>query len=272
MDFKMNPQIFVDRFVARCQEDERVTAAFLGGSYASNNADEYSDLDLYVITTDEGYEDFYTGRRAFLELLGEPIFVEDFDLPDVVFYVFADGTEGELGFGRESEFTRIHTGPYKVLLDKKNILAGVVFSGCEPDPAGQTEKLRRLIYGFWHDLSHFITAIGRDQLWWAHGQLAELRHICVKLARLRNDFLDTEVGEEGYFKVDTQLPIEQLAPLQSTFCPLEKEAMLQAAAVMIRYYQDCSKPLAQPHHIQYPQKLELVMVERFEKLHTSQLD
>lgn len=266
MPITKNYQTIIDRFVASCRADERVVAAFLGGSYARGAADEYSDLDLYLITTDEAYEDFYAGREAFMRLLGEPLFIEDFGIPNIIFYVLADGTEGELGLGRESEFTHIHSGPYQVLLDKKNMLASVVFRGHEPDPAEQTETLRRLVYWFWHELSHFITALSRNQLWWAHGQLDELRHYCVKLARLRHDFLDAEAGDEGYFKLEKAIPVSQLAPLQATFCPMEKEAMLHAAFVIVRYYQELAMELAQKHGLAYPEKLEHLMVARLEKL------
>ena len=51
-------RVIMNRFVAACQADERVVAAFLGGSYARGTADAYSDLDLYLITTDAMYDDF----------------------------------------------------------------------------------------------------------------------------------------------------------------------------------------------------------------------
>ena len=68
----------MNRFVAACQADERVLPAFLHGSYVKGTADAYSDLDLGLITTDEAYVDFYAGREAFIRLLGEPVFLEDF--------------------------------------------------------------------------------------------------------------------------------------------------------------------------------------------------
>ena len=61
---------FLDRFVEACQTDERVAAAFLGGSYGSGAADAFSDLDLYLVTTDGAYDDFFAGREAFLGRLG----------------------------------------------------------------------------------------------------------------------------------------------------------------------------------------------------------
>ena len=64
-------QVVMNRFVAACQADERVVAAFLGGSYARDTTDAYSDLDFGLIITDEAYDDFFAGRAAFIRRLGE---------------------------------------------------------------------------------------------------------------------------------------------------------------------------------------------------------
>ena len=258
-----NHQVVMNRFVAACQADERVVAATLYGSYARGAADAYSDLDLGLITTDEAHEDFVAGREAFIRLLGEPVFLEDFDLSNMVFFIFPDGAEVELSLGRESQFNPNHGGPYKVLLDKKNILAGAVFPWHEPARAEQIETLRRLVYWFWHDLSHFIAALGRGQLWWAYGQLEELRRYCVNLARLRHNFA---AEADGYEKVERALPVEQLSSLQATFCPLEPGAMLQAALVIVRFYRKLAPLLARTHGITYPADLERVMYGRLKKL------
>jgi hypothetical protein len=262
-------QIFMTRFVAACQADARVVAAFLRGSYASGTADAYSDLDLSLITTDEAYEDFLAGREAFMRLLGEPLFLETFHRPNFAFFIFPDGTEGELALGRASDFTHMNRGSYRVLLDKTGILAGAVFPGYEPTQAEQIETLRRQVTWFWHDLSHFITAIGRGQLWWAHGQLEALRLYCINLARLRQNFSDGDVGAEGYFKLEQALPVAQLSPLQATYCPLERDAMLQAALAIVRFFQELALLLTQTHGIAYPAALERVMLDRLDKLKTA---
>jgi hypothetical protein len=260
-----NHQAIIDRFAAACQKDKRVVAAFLGGSYAKGMADAYSDLDLYLITTDQAYEEFFRQREAFIRLLGEPVFLEDFNGYgfDIIFFILTDGTEAELGLGRESQFRQIHGGPYKVLLDKKNILAGTVFPEYKPVPIEQAEKLRSVIYWFWHDLSHFVTAMGRGQLWWAYGQLEELRRYCVNLARLRHDF---SVEAEGYEKVDQAIPVEQLSSLRPTFVPMEQDAMLKAALAIVHFYQELAPHLAEVHAIPYPAELERVMVGRLSRL------
>jgi predicted nucleotidyltransferase len=261
-----NHRAVMNRFVRACQADERVVAAFLGGSHARGTADAYSDLDLYLITTDEAYEDFLAGREAFIRLLGEPLFLEDFGAPHGFFYIFSDDTEGELWIGRESHFHHIQAGPYRVLLDKKGVLVNAVFPRHEADPSGQIETLRQQVNWFWHELSHFIKAMGRGQLWFAYGQLELMRHMCVNLARLRYDFSDAYVGEEPYFKVEQALPIEQLSPLHTTYCPMEYEAMLQAARVLFRFYQDVAPTLARAHGIAYQADLVRTMGNQLEQL------
>jgi predicted nucleotidyltransferase len=266
LEIPVHHRLVISRFVAACQADERIVAATLYGSYARGAADAHSDLDLGLITTDEAYQDFCAGREAFIRLLGEPLFLEDFGSTVAVFFILSNGAECELSLGRESQFNHDHGGPYQVLLDKKNILAGAAFPRTLPAQAEQIETLRTLVYVFWHDLSHFITALGRGQLWWASGQLEVLRRICVNLARLRHDFSDPDVGEDPYFKVEQALPVEQLSPLQTTFCAQEPMAMLQAAEVMLRFFQELAPPLAQTHGIVYPTELDQMMSHRLKQL------
>lgn len=210
--------------------------------------------------------DFHSQRFAFIRHLGEPVFAEDFDLPNLVFYVLADGTEGELGYAGQGNLEGIHSGPYQVLVDKNGMLAGVVFSDHMPDNVEQTEKLRRQIYWFWHELSHFITAIGRGQLWWAQGQIEALRNCCVNLARLRHNFEDTGVGAEPFFKIEKELPVALLSDLETTYCRMDSKEMVQAAVTLVEYYRAQAVPLAREHSITYPEKLERVMVQRLEQV------
>lgn len=272
LHLRPNHKAFVDRFVKACLADGRIVAAFLGGSYIKGYADPYSDIDLCVITTDQSFEEFFNERAAFLRSLGELVFLEEFDIPNIAFCIFGDDTEGELNFSSESRLDQIHSGPFKILLDKKNILVEATFPPFEPSASERVEKLRRQIYWFWHELSHFITAMRRNQLWWARGQLESLRSISVNLTRLKNNFLDPDFGEEAYFKIETVMPVEQLSALRATFCPMEKGAMLKAVMTIVHFYQELAPPLAHEHGIKYPQGLERVMMDRLQKLEGSRFD
>ena len=259
INFPSNHQLIVDRFLAACQVDDRIVAAFLGGSYASGNEDAHSDLDLYLITTDEAYAEFLTERTAFVQQLGEPLFLEDWGNPNCYFFILADGTEGELWIGQQSHFKQIHGGAHRVLLDKQNILTGVDFPLHEAAPTEQTETLRQLIMSFWHEVGHFHKALSRQQVWFVYGSLETMRHICVNLARLRHNFADEGMGEEPFFKLEQAMPVEQLAPLQATFCPLELEAIRQAGSLLFQFYREMATILAERHGLVYPTALEKVM-------------
>lgn len=259
-------QQFVDRFTKACLADDRIVAAFLGGSYAKGKADSFSDIDVCLIIAEEAYADFVSHREDFLRQFGDLVFLEDFGIPDIAFYIFADGTEGELNYVSEGQMDRIHSGSFRILVDKKNILSRAVFPESDPVPSEQTERLRRLVYWFWHDLSHFLTAMGRGQLWWAQGQLEVIRSICVGLARLENDFTDPEVEEEVYSKIENAMSIERLSILKETFCPMEKDAMLRSAHGVVQFYRDLALPLSHAHGITYPYALETVMLKRLERL------
>lgn len=85
----------------------------------------------------------------------------------------------------------------------------------------------------------------------------------MNLARLRQNF---QAEAEGYEKVEQAIPVEQLAPLQATFCPLEQDAMLQAALVIVRFYQEPAPSLARAHGIMYQADLGRVLYDRLEQL------
>lgn len=262
-----NHQETASRFVAACQADNRIVAAFLGGSYAREEADRFSDLDLYFVTTDESYEDFLDEKESFIRQLGEPVFLEDFGVPHGYCFILSNTTEGEFWFGSESQFKDIYSGPHKVLLDKKNILVGKAFPAPIADQTRQLELLQQQIDWFWHELSHFIKAMGRKQLWFAYGQIEAMRRICTILARMKHNFSDAYLEEdEPYFKIEQALPIEDLSPLQTTFCSMEYDAILQAAFVLCRFYQGLAPDLSKAHHLSYQTDLERMWISQLKEL------
>jgi hypothetical protein len=257
----------LERFVAACQQDHRIVAGFLGGSFATGQADAYSDLDIYLVTTREAYGEFFAQREAFLRRLGEPVLLEDFNAFgfDMLIFTFADGVEGELGLAPEDNFAHMHGGSYQVLVDKTGVLSGRVFPLVAPTEAQQRETLRHTVYWFWEDMSHFTTAMFRKQWWLAYSYIEETRRKVVNLAHLRHDFTREP---SGYAHVEQSLPHEQRMQLQATFCPLDPGAMLRAAEAITREYQQIAPVLATQNGIDYPARLDHVISKRLEQLQT----
>jgi len=269
-EFNLPPhyQHFLDRVIAACQSDEHVIALFLTGSYARGSPDAYSDLDFILIIKPDAYQDFIAGKKDFIRRLGEPLSLEDFEYPSALLCTFTDGVEIDLGIHSPEQVDQLDSAPYRVLLDKQGLFPKAVFTPTRLPPDDQVETLRRLIFWFWHDLSHFIKAFGRGQLWFAQGELEILRGYCINLARLRHDFTTLVSLDEPYFKLENVLPVEILMPLQATFCPLEPEAVLRSARTILHFYQELARPLAREHGLEYPERLERILVAHLEKIST----
>lgn len=257
-------QPLLDRFVAVCSSDERVVAAFLGGSRGRGEADAYSDVDLCVIAKADAFEELVSDRAAFVGRLGNPLFLEDFGFTGLVFFVLDDGIEGELFFGSVGRLEELEPGPtFRTLFDPGGILEDVAFAEERTDPAEQQEVLRQILSWFWHELSHFITAIGRGELWWAAGQLEELRGHCVNLVRIEHGAF---AGEEPYEKLDRTIALAALSPIAETFVAMERDALLRAAHELVRFYTEKAPGVAEANEATYPLELEELMVKRLDDL------
>ena len=241
----------------------RIVAAFLEGSIATGKADAYSDIDLCLIAEDDAYDAVLAERAAIIRKLGDPILLESFGNESITFFILRDGTEGELSFGRESGLREVVHGPYRTLLDRKGILEGAEVGSPEPDPTEQAEELRRILYWFWHDLSHFTAALGRGHLWWAAGQLETLRRYCVNLARIEGG---AGAQEEPYEKLDRAISNTELSTLRSTFPPIEHGPMLQAGLRLLTFYRERAPRVAREHGLVYPVELERLMSGRLDEL------
>lgn len=253
----------IDRFVEACSADERILASFLGGSRARGEADEHSDVDLCVIAKGDAFSDVVADRTDLVRRLGVPLFLEDFGLADIVFFVLADGTEGEIFFGSADRLHEITAGAHRTLFDREGILDGVTFPDEDVDPADQGKAVGEIVSWFWHDLSHFIAAIGREHRWWAAGQLEALRGYCVNIVRIEHG---AAASEEPYDKLDRTMPIDALSPLETTFAPLERADLLHAARTIVRFFRARASRVAETHGQRYPVELDRLTSARLDRL------
>ena len=246
----------ITRLVELCVADERIAAAFLGGSRVRGGADDLSDYDVSVIVVDASYGELIAEKNGFVSLLGQPLFLEDFGNENVAFVIFADGVELELLFFREGDLGSIRSGPHRVLYDESRILSGLEFPSPEVDPDEQVRELRNLVFWFWHDLGHFTAAIERGQLWWAAGQLEQLRHYCVNLIRIEQD---VEVEDEPFWKLDSAMPADRLDPLRSTFVPIDRDELVRAGREILEFFRRLAPIVARSKGISYPSELDALV-------------
>jgi len=253
----------IQRFTEACEAEARVLAAFVSGSRATGTADEWSDLDLCLIARDENREALWAERAGLIGQLGELVFLEDFDGDETAYFWLADGTEAELTFAGLTNAAEAHRGPYRALLDRDGILPNIQFIGARPAQADQREVARRQIQWFWHDLSHFVTAVGRGQPFWAAGQLQALREYTVNISRL---VADPWAPADGFDKVDSEPVAEDLATLAPTFVGLELQHQLAAARLIVDAFRHALPDVVERFDITYPRKLESLLLARLARL------
>lgn len=258
-----DPGAVLARLVEACRDDRRTVAAFLGGSLARGEADEHSDIDVSVIVADDAYAEVVSDKEAFVRTLGEPLFLEDFGIEDVAFVILDDGTDLELHFVRAGDLHTVRSGSHRVLLDEEGILEGLEFPPPEIDREAQVDQLRQIVTWFWHDLEHFTTAIARGQLWWAAGQLEQLRHSCVSLVRIEQGVV---VEDEPYWKLDVEISTDALDALRETFAPIEREALLRAGRDVVSFFRRRAPAVAHTHGLEYPTALDELVGSRLDRL------
>ena len=251
----------IDRFSAVCAKDERVLAAFVGGSLATGEVDHRSDLDLFAILGSDSYKAFFAARREFVRSWANPVFLEDFNgfRFDMLVFILDSGLEGELSFAMEDSFLHLQGGPHRVLVDKQGILEGVEFPWQRPSEEEQTQTLRRHLHWFWRDLSLFTVAFDRGQRWTAYGYLESMRRRCVNLARLKEDFAS---WADGYEKAEHSVRAESLADLESSFGDIDPDHMIRDVTHIIAFYQRIAPELAQRHDVPYPEEVEKLVLTR----------
>jgi hypothetical protein len=69
----------------------------------------------------------------------------------------------------------------------------------------------------------------------------------------------------GYKNLEQAADARDLEALRATLCPLEREAMLEAAGRLVGFYLRTAPPLAAEHGVAYPADLEAVVMDNLRR-------
>jgi hypothetical protein len=75
-----------------------------------------------------------------------------------------------------------------------------------------------------------------------------------------------EAHDEPYEKLDSEISPDELEPLRSTFMPLERDAILDAARGIVSFFRERAPIVAVAHGLTYPAELDRLMGARLERL------
>ncbi len=237
----MIQKAFADKVVEQCRSDENVIGLAAAGSWISAGLDEYSDLDLVLITQEKiggdkekmmGYArrfgDFISGFTG--EHVGEPrVLICLYDNPllhvDIKFLTldeFEQRVEDPvILFEREEQLTKLFTKTKSVWP--------------QPDPQWIEDR-------FWTWVHYIAAKAARGEYFECIDGLGMIRSwVLAPLLQLKN-----KNQPRGLRKVEMQLPATDLESLKGTLAEHSKASVINALENTISLYRSL-RPLVSAH-------------------------
>lgn len=153
------------------QGDPRIAAVWLAGSLGRGDADEWSDIDLFVVVEDDAFPAVWDERRALYDQIAPQLLVQtpipqNSQLPGGNFQlvIFEGPVEIDWTFGPLSSATR--AANTRLCFERVPIPVAPPF---KPDP--QPDRLEF----FWSMASIAVKYIARDDMFRAAGMISLLR-------------------------------------------------------------------------------------------------
>lgn len=251
----------LERALARFQGDGRVVGLIAGGSLAHGAADFYSDVDLYVLTQDEAFDEILAERGVTVEAVGSPLFTFDVDpMPGgstdhIVVY------EGPVKF----DFMYLKEYDFKptpkwagcsVLKDASGRVGAVVArsEGLAP-PQPTTEELVELNQKFWTWCWYVFGKIVRGELWEALDGIHSIRSLALV------PLLDwaAERPHEGYRRLERKTDPEAASRLMATVATVESQVLYAALQAEMELFRSLRAVLFERHGLSFDSTPEEVL-------------
>ncbi|GAA1611854.1 hypothetical protein GCM10009789_77760 [Kribbella sancticallisti] len=154
----------IERARTELPADERILAVYLVGSYGSGEADEFSDVDVHCVVTDESLPWFEQNWMEPLATIAGPTVLLD-QVPGLVggLGITPDWLHVDLFFQQLKEFDRHEYDGVRVLFDRD----GSLFPDGDQAPRGGRPGTPYLpgrdVNLFFYFLGNLVTVLGRDE-------------------------------------------------------------------------------------------------------------
>ena len=228
---QMTQHEFAERSVKILRGDRSVIGLTVGGSWLTNEIDEFSDLDLILVTTEKMTQDV-ARMKGFAEQMGDLLcgFTgEHVGEPRLLICLYDNPLlHVDIKFLTLEEFRdRVETPV--ILLDKEDQLKTVLreTQSAFPHPDYQWIEDR-----FWIWVHYVLLKLGRGEYVEAFDFFGFLRSVVLgPLLHIKNGNLP-----KGVRKVETQLPNEDFVQLKSTLPEYTKSSLVETLQNAISLY------------------------------------
>ncbi|MBL7730969.1 MAG: nucleotidyltransferase domain-containing protein [Chitinophagaceae bacterium] len=256
----MMQQEFATRAVRIVEKDDNVTGLAVAGSWITDELDEYSDLDL-VLVTEEKIAGSKTKMLAFARKLGELIsgFTgEHVGEPRLLICLYDNPLlHVDIKFLTLQEFKERVENPV-VLFERNGSLSNIIST---TKPEWPRVDFQWIEDRFWTWIHYLATKVARGELFECIDGLCFLR------ARVLTPLMQVKAKKlpRGVRKAEMQLNLPDLENLKITLPQYDKESVVKAIDNTISIYRSLRRKLY-PDNIELQTLAEKRSIEFFKKI------
>lgn len=218
----------IERIAGAAVADGLCEAILLKGSIARGDADEFSDVDLYLVVSPQNRDAVLERRERYLAAYGEIVFIEDVDfgLPQKV-AIFSDALHVDLYVAEPGQVGSLD--PIVAAYDPTGLFADVT-----PTRTDMTdEELCRHFSSVLYCLVEASSAYGRRNDAWA----AKIMSDAVgELSVLVRSLCDRRYAFLGLKKINEAIPTEDYQLLEGIYASLGRSDFLEAARSILNIF------------------------------------
>ena len=231
-EFAKERQLLLDRIVSCLENDSRVVATWLLGSLGRAESDELSDIDIWVVVSDEFIQKVSQQRRQFVSQLGIPLLVVE--APNnaprtgayLMVYYQSDIAPLQVDWYWQPQSAAFIPPDTKLLFDRAGLKAAakpIEFTDSDPDP-NLTESPIHMVSYFWAML--LITTKYAMRSPWSE-EMELLPYVMAPFHQARQ-YLNQEISPDHPTTMDQQHPKDKLRILREL--ATEMRIMMEALA------------------------------------------
>jgi len=230
------------------QKDARFMGMWTVGSMATGDADKYSDLDLYLLVRKENYDQVYDERSSFAEKIGKVLSTFEVEWPNCQLYgvILDNCVEVDLCYCKPEQLEIF--GPYKIIVDKKGDLPGLLSRHTITYETDVKKRLREHFDFATYNLLHAINMLGRGEYWSSIRQVEMLRKRIISLIGLRTK---TDVEEE-YRRLESLVSVKVNKRLQKTLCDHNFRSIAESIGTAAALFMQEAQTLCKNEKLPFP--------------------
>lgn len=255
----MDQTALIERIRRKLQNDQRVRALFLSGSFGCGTADQYSDVDLLLITDHGKQEEFLRSWPDILGSISEVVFWQrPFTAAPLLNAITSDWLRCDLLVLDPDQLRIRSQKSLKVLLDESNLYATLP---AEDPVEGGPSKLMAIVNEFIRVFGLAPVAIGREEYVVAVTGAGLLRSSLIQLFLEENG-----IRGAGALHLKRLLTREQMDILEKMpGVDANRQSVIEASVKCARVFLPRAKKLAEKLSVPWPEAFEAATLRYLNK-------